>query len=41
MNDRASDLDLLRAYEPIVRYTDGELFYPAGVEGYWHSATCW
>ena len=34
MNDRASDLDLLRAYEPVVRYTDGELFYPAGVEGY-------
>jgi hypothetical protein len=30
----ASDLELLRAYEPIVRYNDGELFYPADVDGY-------
>jgi len=32
--DRTPDLELLRAYEPIVRYTEGELFFPAGVEGY-------
>ena len=28
------DLDLLRRYEPIVRYTEGELFFPAAVEDY-------
>jgi len=30
----ATDLSLLRAYEPIVRYTDGELFFPTAIEGY-------
>jgi len=29
-----ADLDLLVAYEPIVRFTDGELFFPASVEDY-------
>ena len=29
-----SDLQLLRAFEPVVRFTRGELFYPSGVEGY-------
>jgi len=28
------DLDLLRTYEPILRYNRGELFYPMAVEGY-------
>jgi hypothetical protein len=28
------DLALLRAYEPIVRYNEGELFFPTAVEGY-------
>jgi hypothetical protein len=28
------DLALLRAYEPIVRYTNGELFFPAAIDGY-------
>jgi hypothetical protein len=28
------DLDLLRAYEPIVRYNYGELFFPTHVDGY-------
>lgn len=32
--DRAADLALLRAYEPIVRYNRGELFFPTAVEGY-------
>ncbi len=29
-----SDLELLRAYEPVIRYTNGELFYPTAVEPY-------
>ncbi len=34
MTDPSADLDLLRAFEPVVRYNRGELFYPTGVEGY-------
>jgi len=34
MRRDTADLELLRAYEPIVRYTNGELFFPTGVEGY-------
>jgi hypothetical protein len=34
MTRDTADLELLRAYEPIVRYTNGELFFPTGVEGY-------
>ena len=34
MSDRTPDRDLLRAYEPVVRYTAGELFFPTAVEGY-------
>jgi hypothetical protein len=34
VSDPAADLALLRAYEPIVRYNRGELFYPAAVERY-------
>jgi hypothetical protein len=30
----AGDLELLQAYEPIVRYTGGELFFPTAVTGY-------
>jgi len=29
-----SDLELLQAYEPVVRYTQGELFFPAAVSSY-------
>jgi hypothetical protein len=29
-----NDLDLLRQYEPVLRFTDGELFFPCAVEGY-------
>ena len=32
MTEPRSDLDLLRAFEPVVRYTNGELFFPTGVE---------
>jgi hypothetical protein len=34
VSDASTDLALLQAYEPIVRYTKGELFYPTAVEGY-------
>jgi hypothetical protein len=30
----ATDLELLRAHEPIVRYNHGELFFPIDVDGY-------
>ena len=30
----STDLELLRAYEPIIRYTEGELFFPSAVEPY-------
>ncbi len=29
-----TDEELLRAYEPVVRYTQGELFFPAAVDSY-------
>lgn len=41
MNDAASDLELLRCYEPVVKYTAGEHFYPCAVEGYLQRATLW
>jgi hypothetical protein len=34
LHEDAPDLELLRAFEPIVRYNEGELFYPASVDGY-------
>ena len=33
-SSQVDDLALLRAFEPIVRYNEGELFFPTGVEGY-------
>lgn len=32
--DRAAELSLLRAYEPVLRYTQGELFFPTEVGPY-------
>ena len=29
-----NDLDLLRQYEPIVKFTYGEHFFPTAVDGY-------
>jgi hypothetical protein len=29
-----NDLELLRQYEPVLRFTQGELFFPCGIEGY-------
>ncbi len=37
----ASDLELLRRFEPVVRYTKGEQFYPTGVEDYVRKSSLW
>ena len=37
----ADDLTLLRAYEPTVRFTRGEYFYPVSVERYVERSTLW
>ena len=36
-----NDLDLLRRFEPVVRYTQGEQFFPTAVEGYLERASLW
>lgn len=36
-----TDLDLLRRYEPVIRYTQGEMFYPCAVEGYLARCSLW
>ncbi len=35
------DLDLLRRYEPVIRYTKGEQFFPTDVERYVRSCSLW
>lgn len=35
------DLVMLRAYEPVVRYTKGELFFPTAVGGYVAQCSLW
>jgi len=37
----ASDLDLLRRFEPVVRYTQGEQFYPTDVDRYVKECSLW
>lgn len=37
----ASDLELLRRFEPVVRYTKGEQFYPTDVERYLQLCSLW
>ena len=37
----ASDLELLRRYEPVCRFTRGEQFYPTDVESYLHESSLW
>ncbi len=37
----AEDLALLRAYEPVVRFTKGEYFYPVSVHKYAERAALW
>ena len=35
------DLRLLTRYEPVIRYTAGELFLPTAVEGFLRQASLW
>ena len=35
------DLEILRAFEPIVRYTHGEKFFPMDVEAYIRASSLW
>lgn len=37
----APDLEILRAFEPVVRFTSGEQFFPMAVEPYVHSCSLW
>ena len=37
----ATDLELLRAHEPVVRFTAGEQFFPMDVERYVRSCSLW
>ena len=39
--DRDSDLGLLRAYEPVIRFTRGELFFPTAVGPYVGQCGLW
>src|SRR5687767_6922481 len=41
MPAKASDLELLRRYEPVIRYTQGEQFYPSDVEHYVAECSLW
>ena len=36
-----NDLDLLRRYEPVVRYTEGEMFFPCAVDAYLARCRLW
>jgi hypothetical protein len=36
-----SDLDLLRRYEPVIRFTQGEQFYPTDVDRYVKECSLW
>src|SRR5215203_2596927 len=37
----STDLELLRAFEPVVRFTAGEQFFPMDVERYVRSCSLW
>ena len=37
----SSDFEVVRAFEPIVRYTKGEAFYPMAVEPYLRESSLW
>jgi hypothetical protein len=39
--ERDSDLALLRAYEPVIRFTKGELFFPTAVGPYVSQCSLW
>ena len=38
---RETDLALLRRFEPIVRYTKGEIFFPMDVAPYVRACSLW
>jgi hypothetical protein len=37
----STDVEILRAFEPVVRYTKGEKFYPMAVEPYLRASSLW
>lgn len=41
MNTTEEDLRLLRAYEPVLRFTQGEMFFPCSIEGYLERCSLW
>lgn len=41
MPANATDLELLRRYEPVIRFTQGEQFYPSDVERYVRECSLW
>ena len=38
---KPEDVALLQAYEPIIKYTHGELFFPAAIDGYVSGVDVW
>jgi hypothetical protein len=36
-----SDLDLLQRFEPVIRYTQGEMFFPCAVDSYLGQCSLW
>lgn len=38
---RPSDLELVRRFEPILRYTEGELYFPTDVDRYVQASSLW
>lgn len=41
LNSSEIDLALLRAYEPVLRHTKGEMFFPCAIEGYLERSSLW
>lgn len=41
MPANSADLDLLRRYEPVIRFTKGEQFYPTDVDRYVEESSLW
>ncbi|QVQ52926.1 hypothetical protein J4H86_03660 [Spiractinospora alimapuensis] len=39
--DTRTDLELLRAYEPVLSYTKGELFFPTDIDSYVAACSLW
>ncbi|MGL5828493.1 MAG: hypothetical protein ACRC0L_02860, partial [Angustibacter sp.] len=35
------DLDLLRKFEPVLRFTQGEMFFPMAIDGYLQRSSAW